>query len=249
MTFLAIKNIRFSYKKSSVLSDIHLTIAAQSIVALLGPNGCGKSTLLKNIAGLLTPQSGEVFLEGKNIHQLTAKERARQIAFLAQEQKLDFAFSAFEVVLMGRYPYLGALGWESKNDIAIARQAMRDCECEHFAERNIQELSGGERERVFLARCLAQQSPLLLLDEPNTHLDLAHQHQLYTLTQALKNKGKTIVLVLHDLNLAARLADVFVMMKNGSIMAQGSASEVLTPDNIYQSFGVKMIQKQNYAFF
>lgn len=242
MSLLKLSQVSFSYEKEKVLENIDLEIHPQEIVGLIGANGSGKSTLLKIISGVLKADSGEVLLKGKKISHYSTRQVAQQIAVLAQNSQMEFPFSVMEVVLMGRFPYLKSWAWESPQDIEIAHAAMKQADCFHLANKNIQELSGGEKESVYLARALAQQTEILLLDEPNTHLDLAHQVRLIGLLKDLRQQGKSLIVVFHDLNLAANICQRLVLLSEHRILACGRPDEVLTNENLKQTFGVSVLR-------
>ncbi len=245
MSLLKLSQVSFHYTQESILEKICLDFFPQEIIGLLGANGSGKTTLLKILSGVLKPKSGEVFLKEKNLKDYSHKNIAKHISVLPQNLQMDFPFSVTEVVLMGRFPYLKSWAWESPTDIAIARSAMEQVDCLQLANKNIQELSGGEKERVYLARALAQQSEILLLDEPNTHLDLAHQTQLLQLLTQLKKQNKTLIVVFHDLNLANLICDRIVLLSNHRILACGKPGEVLTDENLTQTFGVSPLRVED----
>lgn len=226
---IELNNISFAYDESgSVLKDISLKVKRGEFVGILGPNGSGKTTLLKIISGALKPTAGITYLEGKRIENFKHKERAKSIAVVPQESSIPFSFSALEVVLMGRSPYLPFFGFETKEDISIAKEAMSTTDVLQFETRSIQELSGGEKQRVVVARALAQRPNILLLDEPTTYLDIRHQSDLY---RTIKNKNidahLTVVTVMHDINLASTYCDRIIFIKNGKIIADGIPNDVV----------------------
>lgn len=233
---LRIEGLRVRYGRELVLQELSLHVRAGEFVALVGPNGSGKSTLVRAISGTV-PLAGGRILAGTgrslDLRRISANERARLIAVLAQETKVDFAFSAGEVVGMGRLPYVGRFQREAASDWAIVRQAMEETCTTHLAERPITQLSGGERQRVLFARALAQEPKLLLLDEPTAHLDLTHSVELLSLVRRRNQReGLTVVAVLHDLNLAAQVADRILVMQRGEIVADGRPEAVIEPELI-----------------
>lgn len=239
MELLTLKNISLAYGDRTLLDTLNAGVVAGQLIGLLGPNGSGKTTLIKLMAGLLKPDAGEVFFQNKALPKIPRKQLGQEIAVLPQENSVGFSFSALEMVLMGRYPYLKNFQWESPQDLKIAREAMEQTNSWQFASQDIRELSGGERERVLLARALTQQPQLLLLDEPTTHLDLKHQQGIYTLLKRLnQEQGLTMVVVLHDLNFAMELCDeVWLLSQHGELQV-GAPEMVLTPAQIASSFGV-----------
>lgn len=241
---LAIAGLTVRYGREVVLGNLSLQIADGEFVALVGPNGSGKSTLIRAISGAVPVAAGQIEVSDRSmaapldLRRLGAPERARLIAVLAQETKVDFAFSAQEVVGMGRLPYVGRFQRETAADWAIVRQAMDQTCTTHLADRPITALSGGERQRVLFARALAQEPKLLLLDEPTAHLDMAHSVELLSLVRRRnQSEGLTVVAVLHDLNLAAQVADRIVVLHQGEIAADGAPRAVVTPDLIAQVWG------------
>jgi iron complex transport system ATP-binding protein len=234
---LKIQNLSVSYGARAVLKNINLEVKKGETLALLGPNGSGKSTLLRTISGLLPAAQGTVHLAGHLISGLSPAERARWISVVPQNASLPPAFSAWETVLLGRTPYINFLGQISASDLEIARAALEKVDALALAERLIGELSGGERQRVLLARALAQSTPVLLLDEPTTHLDLQHQMGLLELVHKLSSEcSLTVVIALHDLNLAARYADRIALLVDGQIKALGTAKQVLRADVIAEVY-------------
>jgi len=231
-----------------VLSNVSLQVRAGEMLGLVGPNGSGKTSLLKLLAKLMTPQQGGIVFHGKPLETLTPAEVARQLAFVPQDNQPSFAFSVAETVLMGRHPHRSrsrwdyGFGWDSAEDCAIAWQAMTTMDVVHLAERSVMDLSGGERQRTVIARALAQTPTVLLLDEPTAFLDLQHQVEICSVLRSLKEeRGLTIVMVSHDLNLASQYCDRIVMLKEGSVFAMGAPPEVLRPDALQAVYGVNVL--------
>ncbi len=212
---------------TEVVHGVALSARAGSVTAILGPNGAGKSTLLRALAGL-GEWSGELMLGGRSLRLLSRKAIAREVALVDQDPPCDAPFTVSELVLMGRAPHLGRFGLVSARDRAIAREAMRQADVAALAARPIDQLSGGERRRAFLARALAQQPKILLLDEPTAFLDLGHQAKILEHACALARAGLCVLAVLHDPNLAASFADALILMRAGRIVSAGPAREVLT---------------------
>ncbi len=226
---LEAREIEFGYRPSQlVLRGVSLALGAGELVGLIGPNGSGKSTLLRVLSGVVRPRAGEVLLYGRCLHELSPREIARSIAVVPQDTHVEFPFSVLEVVLMGRSPYLAGFSFEDAEDLARARAAMERTGVAHLAHRTIQELSGGERQRVMLARALAQDTPILLLDEPAAFLDLRHVVEMYDLLRELLGEGKSVLTVLHDLNLAAQYCDRVVLLDEGAVYCAGPPGDVLT---------------------
>ncbi len=236
---LRISNLSAGYGARSVLRDISLTLAGGEFSALVGPNGVGKSTLIRVISGVLSATSGSVQLNGRDVLQMPAVERARQIAVVPQGVRLPEAFLVREIVLMGRTPHLPLWGGESKTDRAIALEAMRHTKVDNLADRRVGELSGGEQQRVVIARALAQQPRVLLLDEPTAQLDLKHQYGVLELVQELASEQQLVVLAtMHDLNQAAQYADQVGVLAGGKIRAIGTPAEVLTAERLSQAYDI-----------
>ena len=236
---LAAEDVSFAVGLAQLLEAVSLEVRRGTLLGLIGPNGAGKSTLLKCISQLLTPDAGQVRLDGEDLRGRSPQEIARHIALLPQSTTLNFAFTCLEVVLMGRNPHLGRFQAEGAADHAIAQQSMTDTGSAEFVTRLITEVSAGERQRVLLARALTQQPRLLLLDEPTAGLDVQHQLQVFSLIRALVGQGLTAIAVVHDLNLAARYCDRLVLLDRGAVHAQGFVGDVLTPENLASVFGVE----------
>jgi iron complex transport system ATP-binding protein len=230
---LEIQSLSVGYLNHEVLSDVSLTIHPGEILALVGPNGVGKSTLIRAVSGINLNLSGQVRVGGQDITRLSAQQRARFMAVVPQARELPGAFSVYQTVLLGRTPYLSWLGKAGMQDHAIVRLSLEQTALADMADRRIGELSGGEQQRVLLARALAQDTPILLLDEPTTHLDLQHQSNLLNLIRLLaQEKNLCILMVLHDLNLAGLYADRVALLAHGGVYARGKPAEVLTSENL-----------------
>ncbi len=238
---IRLKQISFSYAGRPVLSDLSLNVNEGEILGIMGPNGVGKSTLLKLMGGMLTPTTGAVRIDERDLASLPARERAQRIAFVPQEHHIPFSFTALETVLMGRAPYLPRFGFERQGDLEAAHAAMEATDCLALAARDITTLSGGERQRVIIARALAQGSPLVLLDEPTAFLDIRHATRLLELLARLhRDRDLTIVAALHDLNVADALCHRIVLLADGGIAADGAPETILTPEIIQRVFGIAM---------
>lgn len=243
MNAIEIRNLEFSYNGGNGQSAFHLNIPDWAIgkgdfVSLLGPNGCGKSTLLKLIANLIDMNSGEIFVDSEKITDLKRNEVAKKIAFVPQKNFNYFPFSVYEIVLMGRTPYLNMLGFENSEDRAIVDQAIELMQIGDLRKKGINELSGGEAQRVFIARALAQKTGIILLDEPNAHLDLQHQIMIFDLLKKLNEEGITVVTVSHDLNLVGIYSEKIALMNNGRIVLYGEKAEILNQKNISEIFKI-----------
>ncbi|MDE2747021.1 MAG: ABC transporter ATP-binding protein [Chloroflexota bacterium] len=233
------RSLSFSVEAATLLDQVDVSADPGQFVGLIGPNGAGKSTLLRAVSNVLSCQEGSVSLHGADLKSLPTRDVAELLALVPQIAPYTQGFTAFELVLMGRYPHLGRFQVEGSADDRIARQAMRLTETDQFETRTIETLSGGERQRVFLARAVAQQPQILLLDEPTSNLDILHQLKILTLVRQLVDDGLTAIAAIHDLNLAARFCDRLVLLAEGRVMADGLPEDVLTPEMIELAFGVE----------
>lgn len=241
MITLRFDRATIGYGDKPVLQDISLEVIPGEVLGVVGPNGVGKSTLVKGASGVLTPLGGRICIDGKEISALSPPERARLIAVVPQATKLPEAFTARDVVLMGRTPYLGWLDREGEGDHRIAIKTMERTNTTHFADRKIGELSGGDQQRLLIARALAQTPSVLLLDEPTAHLDLRHQDEILNLVHLLaKEEGLTVLITLHDLNLVARFADRVALLSNGKVQKLGNPEQVLTPEDLTPVYGMEI---------
>lgn len=234
---ISIRDAWAGYGKHSVLTGVNLEIEPGTMVGIGGPNGVGKSTLMKLIAGVMAPGRGSVRVEGYEISALPSKTRARLVAVVPQSPELPAGAKALEVVLMGRNPHLGLLSWETEEDLSIALETMSVTDTEELLDRPVDRLSGGERQRVAIAMALAQQSPVLLLDEPTANLDLAYQPAIMNMLRGLAAGGRTVVTAVHDLTLAAQFCDSIALMSGGRFVAEGQPSDVLTAERIRDVYG------------
>lgn len=235
---VAIQGVDFSYYDGPVLREINLTVEAGELVALVGPNGAGKTTLLKVISGLLPPRKGRVLLGGQDVRRLSRREIARRVAMVPQAIGDPFGFTAYEMVMLGRTPYVRPLAGPSPRDCQVVREQMRLTDTADLAERPFNELSGGEQQRVILAMALAQEPELLLLDEPVAHLDIGHQVEILELVKGLnRSRRLTVLATMHDLNLAALYFDRLILLDRGQVAAQGAPTQVLDEERIRRVFG------------
>ena len=232
---ISAKDIHLSYGAREILKGVDIHSENGEFVGLIGPNGSGKSTLLKCIYRILKPNAGQVFLDEEELRAMSIKESARKMGVVAQHNYYNFEFTVREVVMMGRAPHKKALERDNAKDYEIVEEALKTVGMEGFAQRSFSTLSGGEQQRVILARALAQQTPCLILDEPTNHLDITHQLQLMRI---VKNLSATVISAIHDLNIAAMFCDRIYALKEGRIIAQGTPREVLTEDFIRQVYQV-----------
>lgn len=232
---LELKNIGFSINEKRILHNITFTVSEGKFIGIIGPNGSGKSTMLKIIYRHLKQTEGIVTLHEKEIWQTTPKKLAQQMAVVSQETPLLFDFTVKDLVLMGRMPYKNWLSSDKKEDFQIVEESMALADVSHLANRTLQQLSGGEKKRVMLARALAQKANILVLDEPTNHLDIEHQLQMLDL---VKDLPITIVAALHDLNLAAAYCDELLVMNNGTLYTSGTPQQVLTEETLQHVFRV-----------
>lgn len=243
---LRVDEVSFSYDRHParggrwVLDQVSVEVARGAIVGLLGPNGSGKTTLLNIMAGTLAPARGQVSIEGVPVSRLSRRELARRVAVVPQETHATFDFTCLDLVLMGRYPHLGAFALEGPADVAIARDAMAATDTAQFERRGFAALSGGEKQRVVIASALAQRSDVLLLDEPTASLDVGYQVEIAALLARLnRDRATTMVVSTHDLNLAASLCAAVVLLRDGRILAHGPTEAVLTAENVRRAYGVE----------
>lgn len=229
------------YQGIEVLHDINLTLERGKVTIIIGPNGCGKSTLLKSLIRLNPHCSGEILVNGTKIEQYSSIKLAREIAYLPQNRNIP-EITVLKMVLHGRFPYLSYPRRYRKEDIEKAREALRWAGIEELAEKNMSSLSGGTRQKVYIAMAIAQDTPVILMDEPTSFLDIDHQLRLMELAKELARKGKAVVLVLHDLSLAMRVADVMVVMKEGKILQIGSPKQLYQNKGLETAFDINVTQ-------
>ena len=239
MPSLRLEQINFDYGATFSLRDIDLSIPQGSFLALIGPNGSGKTTLMQLMSGLLAPKAGQIALDDQPLAQLSRQELARQIAVISSEQHFEFPFPVAEVVTMGRFPYLGRFEKLNRSDREIVDEALEWTQTLHLRDRPISQLSSGERQRVLIARAVAQKPSILMLDEPNVHLDLNHQISIFRLLRRLNQDfSVTVVVVLHDLTAAAVFCQTVALMCQGKLVKIGSPQEVITTEilkNVYEA--------------
>ena len=237
---LRVDSVSFSYGPTGVIHDVSFEVRRGTVLGLLGPNGSGKTTLLRLMAGTLSPRAGQIGLDGREVRRISRRDLARRIAVVPQETHSTFDFTALDIVLMGRYPHLGPFTLEGADDLAVAGDALAAVGAAHLGERPFGTLSGGEKQRIVIASALAQASDLLLLDEPTASLDLGYQLEVGALlTRLNRERGTTMVVSTHDLNLAAALCAELVLLQNGRVLAQGPTAAVLTASNVRALYAVE----------
>lgn len=244
---LEICNLTVSYTERDILKDVSLSLDDRSVLVVVGPNGAGKTTLIRALSGVVPAASGRISFEGRDLLGLSNSERAQIFAVVPQARNLPPAFTAWETVALGRTPHLNWLGQASGIDEEIVREAMRQTDTFSLAQRRVGELSGGEQQRLLLARALAQQPRVLLLDEPVTHLDLHYQITILDQIRALsKEKNLGVLAVLHDINMAVRFADQAALLVGGKVVAAGTPAEVLTPALLSEAYD---LPREIFKFF
>lgn len=248
---LEVQNLYAGYEDSHVLQDVSLQIPERKITMMIGPNGCGKSTLLKTMAGIITPQKGEVFLDGESLKGMKRRQIAKRLALLPQSPLVPEGLRVRELVQYGRFPYQKAMHALNQQDHDIVSWAMKKTGISTHADAYVNELSGGQRQRVWIAMALAQKTGILLLDEPTTYLDIAHQLEILELLRDLnKQEQTTIILVIHDLNQAAKFADHVIGMKKGRALYSGKAQEVISEEQLLQLYDIhaKIVQDTKHGY-
>ncbi len=242
---LQVENVSAGYEDRTILSDVSFSLNPGEMVGIIGANGAGKSTLMRTIRGLQDKLAGEVIIGGKNKDSMSDRELAEWIAYLSQQPEFPFGYTAREIVMIGRYAHLSWWQQESSEDDKIVSSCMGYTHTKEFADSPMQELSGGQRQRVFLAQILAQQTPILFLDEPATGLDVYYQEEIFRFCKALCKKGKTVLMVVHELGLAARFCSRLLLLGNGGLMADGAPKEVLQDDILTNAYGVPLKAVEN----
>ena len=233
------ENISFTYETSLVLKDLSISIQKQDFIGLIGPNGSGKSTLLKIMGGVLKTDSGSIQFKKTSVSKINKKLFAQSVSWIPQDHPMVFPFKVSEIVMMGRHPYLSALAFESEEDFDIARRAMETTMTSQFSDRYFNEISGGEKQRVMIASALAQNPKMMLLDEPTSALDLKYQIQILNILKNLNvNHDMTLVIAMHDLNLASRFCNRLVLLSEGEIVRDGTPEQVLEKDILEQVYGI-----------
>lgn len=235
MTKLKVEHLDFSIDKTQILKAIDLNIQKGEFVGLVGPNGCGKSTLLKNIYRIYQPDHGKIYLDGQLVDQVNDKAFAKKMAVMVQENTVEFDLTVIDMVMLGRYAHKRLLQDSSEKDRAIAEKYLDEVGMKGYEERSFLSLSGGEKQRVLLARALSQEAELIVLDEPTNHLDIKYQYQIMNI---LKRQDMTVFTSVHDLNIAALYCDRIVVLKKGDLVKIGTPEEVITPEMIRYLYGI-----------
>ncbi|MCX7785060.1 MAG: ABC transporter ATP-binding protein [candidate division WOR-3 bacterium] len=238
MFSIELKDITFRYRENEILSKISLTIKPGEFFGIIGPNGAGKTTLLKLIAGLLKPNSGEIKILGEALHSLALEKRAKLISYVPQENFFYFDFSVLDIVLMARHPYLKPMERPKKTDIEKALEALKITDALELKDRNIMEISSGERQRVVLARALASEPEILLLDEPTSYLDMTHQIEIIKILKRLNADGLTIVFLSHDINLTSLVCDRILLLHQGRVVACDEPPKVIIKEIIQNVYSI-----------
>ncbi|ACQ52613.1 ABC transporter ATP-binding protein [Clostridium botulinum] len=239
MKSIETKNLDIAYEDTLIVKELNMQIPKGKITSIIGANGCGKSTILKSVGRILKPKKGVVHLSGQDISKLSTKEIAKKMAILPQNPTAPSGLTVSELVAYGRFPHQKGFGNLTEEDKRIVKWALAATKLSEFERREVDTLSGGQRQRVWIAMALAQQTDLILLDEPTTYLDLAHQLEVLKLLYELnRNQKCTIVMVLHDLNLAARFSDYIIAIKKGTIIKYGTPEEVMTPEALRKTFNI-----------
>ena len=239
MEAIEVKDLDVAYEQKYIIKNMNLEIPMGKITMIIGSNGCGKSTLLKTIARILTPRKGEIKLNGISIKEQAPKDIAKKMAVLPQSPNVPSGLLVKELVSYGRFPYQSALGGLKQEDIDMVNWAMEVTGITAYADRAVDSLSGGQRQRAWIAMALAQETEILVLDEPTTYLDMAHQLEILLLLQKLnREQNRTIVMVLHELNNATKFADYIVGVKEGNVVFKGKPLDVITNENLYTLYGI-----------
>jgi len=240
MTKLTVRGLQVELDHKAIVHNIDLEVSVGQWICIIGPNGAGKSSLLKALAGII-PSTGEILIDDSNLRDLSERDRACWIAYVAQEPVMPAGMRVFDYVLLGRTAHLKMLATESSKDLEIASYVIAELDLDSFVDRDVATLSGGERQRVAIARALAQASPIILLDEPTTALDVGYQQEVLELIDKLRNEKKIAVIsTMHDLTVSGLYPDRLMLLAQGNVVVSGTAETVLTPENIAQHYGAKV---------
>ncbi len=243
---LRIKNLNWGFNGRNIFNSVNVRIPAGTFTGIIGPNGAGKTTLLKLILKLLPPDRKSIFLDNKDITLFSRKDMARKMSYVPQTPGVDFGFTVKHMVAMGRNPHLRSFSSETSEDRAIVTDALKDTQIEYLSSKDISKISGGELQRVIIARALAQKPAVLALDEPTNHLDLNHQMKILSLVRDLSDvKGITVIAVLHDFNHALEYCDNLILMNGGAVVASGIPENVITPENMHTVYHLEIAMEKN----
>ncbi len=239
MEAISVKNLSVAYEENLIIENMNLSIPSGEISIIIGANGCGKSTLLKTIARVIKPKSGDIFINGKNIREQKEKHLAAQVAFLPQGPVCPPGLTVKELIAFGRFPHQKLMGGLKSHDKDIIQWAMEETELKEYGDREIGNLSGGQRQRAWIAMTLAQETDIIMLDEPTTYLDMSYQLEVLKVLERLnKNKKITVVIVLHELNNACRFASNIIGLKQGNLICQGTPVDVITKESLKEIYGI-----------
>lgn len=245
MYAIEVENLQFGYKEK-IIDDISFKIEEGKFVSLIGPNGSGKSTIIKLLNHLYSPWKGKILIDNEDINNFSKKELARKISLVPQNTIVDFDFTVEDIVLMGRYPHKKRFERYDERDYDIVYEALKATNTFHIKDRYVTEISGGERQRVIIAKALAQETPILLLDEPTSHLDINHQMEVLNLLSRLNEEKKTtIIIAIHDINLALRYSDEIIILDSGKIIDNGKPEKVITEENMMKVYSIKVAIERN----
>ena len=246
-TVITVNDLSAGYQNKSILNNVSFSVKRGEMIGIIGPNGAGKSTLLKTIRGLLPKQNGSIVLFETDIDALSERDFARNVAYLQQHVDVSFGYTGKELVMAGRYPYLEWWQGESADDETVVRQCMEYTGVWDLADTSVEQVSGGQKQRILLAKVLAQKTPILFLDEPTTGLDIVYQEEIFRFCETLCKAGKTVIMVAHELNLAAKFCNRLLLVANGGILADGSPEEVLDAGHLSIAYNVpvKVIKNPN----
>ena len=246
-TVITVNDLSAGYQNKSILNNVSFSVKRGEMIGIIGPNGAGKSTLLKTIRGLLPKQKGSIVLFETDIDALSERDFARNVAYLQQHVDVSFGYTGKELVMAGRYPYLEWWQGESADDETVVRQCMEYTGVWDLADTSVEQVSGGQKQRILLAKVLAQKTPILFLDEPTTGLDIVYQEEIFRFCETLCKAGKTVIMVAHELNLAAKFCNRLLLVASGGILADGSPEEVLDAGHLSIAYNVpvKVIKNPN----
>ena len=244
---IATRSVSFSVAEKWIIDAVSISVKRSEFVGLIGPNGAGKTTLLRLLIGVLAATEGEIFLEGRPLEEIRLRERARKVSYLSQEASTVFPYPVLDILLMGRYPFLGRFRRESESDLEKARRALSYVGLSGFEDRYFNELSGGERQLVLFAKILVQETDLLLLDEPTSNLDIKHQNQLFSMACELTREKKAVVAAVHNLNIASQYCTRLILLHQGRVAADGKPQDVLRCDLLDPVYETKTVVTRNVS--